>query len=139
TLAYYGIALNEKDDPNDGKGIGRVVREIYKDGSLGPIYFIRYNKTWDKSLSEFPFYKKSKDRGFKKACEELLDKPLMMQQWVEEQDRDDPLFPLKDQFKAFSYYYLEDGRVVGWWKHALTSMSVDNGKSWEYHPLRAPG
>ncbi len=139
TLAYYGIALNEKDDPNDGKGIGRVVREIYKDGSLGPIYFIRYNKTWDKSLSEFPFYKKSKDRGFKKACEELLDKPLMMQQWVEEQDRDDPLIPLKDQFKAFSYYHLEDGRVVGWWKHALTSMSVDNGKSWEYHPLRAPG
>src|SRR5690606_28604953 len=109
TLAYYGIALNEKDDPNDGKGIGRVVREIYKDGSLGPIHFIRYNKTWDTSLSEYPFYKKSKDRGFKKACEELMNTPLMMQQWVEEQDRDDPLIPLKDQFKAFSYYHLDDG------------------------------
>jgi hypothetical protein len=34
-LAYYGIALDAKDDPNDGKGIGRVVREIYKDGSFG--------------------------------------------------------------------------------------------------------
>lgn len=139
TLAYYGIALNEKDDPNDGKGIGRVVREIYKDGSLGPIYFIRYNKTWDKSLSEYPFYKKSKDKGFVKACEKLLSKPLMMQQWVEEQDRDDPLIPLQDQFKAFSYYHLPDGRVVGWWKHALTSMSLDGGKNWEYHPMRAPG
>ena len=139
TLAYYGIALHERDDPNDGKGIGRVVREIKKDGSYGPIYFIRYNKTWDQSLSEYPFFKESKDKAFVKACEELLSKPLMMQQWVEEQDRDDPLIPLKDQFKAFSYYHLDDGRVVGWWKHALTSMSLDGGKSWEYHPMRAPG
>ena len=45
-LAYYGVAMDKKDDPNDGKGIGRVIREIYKDGSFGPIYFIRYNKTW---------------------------------------------------------------------------------------------
>ncbi|MDN3594824.1 six-hairpin glycosidase [Zunongwangia endophytica] len=139
TLAYYGIALNEKDDPNDGKGIGRVVREIKKDGSLGPIYFIRYNKTWDKSLSEYAFYNKSKDKEFVKACEELLSKPLMMQQWVEEQDRDDALIPLKDQFKAFSYYHLADGRTVGWWKHALTSLSLDGGENWEYHPMRAPG
>ncbi len=27
-LAYYGIALDAKDDPNDGNGIGRVVREV---------------------------------------------------------------------------------------------------------------
>src|SRR5690554_5141821 len=45
-LAYYGIALDAKDSPNDGNGIGRVVREIKKDGSFGPIYFIRYNKGW---------------------------------------------------------------------------------------------
>lgn len=139
TLAYYGIALNEKDDPNDGKGIGRVVREIKKDGSYGSIYFIRYNKTWDQSLSEYPFYKKSKDKNFVEACDELLSKPLMMQQWVEEQDRDDPLIPLQDQFKAFSYYHLPDNRIVGFWKHALTSMSLDGGETWEYHPLRAPG
>ncbi|WBL23395.1 six-hairpin glycosidase [Zunongwangia sp. HRR-M8] len=139
TLAYYGISLNEKDSPNDGRGIGRVVREIKKDGSFGKIYFIRYNKTWDKSLSEFPFYNKSRDKDFRKACEELLSKPLMMQQWVEEQDRDDPLIPLQDQFKAFSYYHLDKNKIVGWWKHALTSMSLDGGGSWEYHPMRAPG
>src|SRR5205085_1130973 len=28
TLAYYGIVLGKGDDPNDGNGIGRVVREI---------------------------------------------------------------------------------------------------------------
>lgn len=138
-LGYYGIAMDERDSPNDGNGIGRVVREIYDNGSFGPIYFIRYNKNWDQSLSKFPFYKESEDEEFVQACEELLTKPLMMQQWVEEQDRDDPLIPLQEQFKAFSYYHLPDDRVVGWWKHALTSMSLDGGKTWEYHPLRAPG
>lgn len=139
SLAYYGIALDRKDDPNDGKGIGRVVREIYKDGSFGPIYFIRFNKSFDQSKAVFPFYKKSKDKKFIKACDELLSKPLMMQQWVEEADRDDALIPLKKEYKAFSYYHLPNGNVIGLWKHALTSMSKDNGKTWEYNALRAPG
>ncbi|WP_286965628.1 six-hairpin glycosidase [Flavobacterium sp. UBA4854] len=138
-LAYYGIAMDEKDDPNDGKGIGRVIREIKKDGSFGEIYFIRYNKTWDKSKSKFPFYTTSKDKGFKKACEEILSNPLMLQQWVEEADRDDELIPLQKPYKAFSYYHLPNGNVVGLWKHALTSISRDGGKSWDYMPLRAPG
>ena len=139
TLAYYGIVMKPHDDPNDGKGIGRVIREIYKDGSLGPIYFIRHNKSWDTSKSAYPFYTQSKDKGFKKACEELLAMPLMMQQWVEEADRDDPLIPLHKEYKAFSYYHIPDGRVVGLWKHALTSMSLDHGKTWQYDALRAPG
>lgn len=139
TLAFYGISMDEKDSPNDGKGIGRVIREIYKDGSLGPIYFIRYNKGWNETNTDFPFYKSSKDKGFKKACEELLSQPLQMQQWVEEADRDDPLIPLQKQYKAFSYYHLPNGNVIGLWKHALTSMSKDGGKTWEYTPLRAPG
>ena len=35
-IGNYGIALTPKDDPNDGNGIGRVVREIREDGSFGP-------------------------------------------------------------------------------------------------------
>lgn len=139
SLAYYGIALDAKDDPNDGKGIGRVVREIKKDGSYGPIYFLRYNSTWDKGKSQYPFYTKSKDKGFVQACNEILANPLMMQQMVEEADRNDPLIPYKRPVKAFSYYHLADGRVVGLWKHALTSVSNNGGKSWKYDPLRAPG
>ncbi|WP_114748481.1 exo-alpha-sialidase [Pleomorphovibrio marinus] len=138
-LGYYGIAMDAKDSPNDGKGIGRVVREIYEDGTFGPIHFIRYNSSWDRSLSKYPYYEESGDEGFVAACEELMDEPLMMQQWVEEADRDDPLIPLQKQFKAFSYYHLEDGSVVGLWKHALTSLSKDGGKTWEYDPVRAPG
>jgi hypothetical protein len=138
-LAYYGIAMDEKDDPNDGKGIGRVIREIKKDGSFGEIYFIRYNKSWDKSKSAFPFYTQAKDKGLKKACEEILSDPLVLQQWVEEADRDDELIPLKKPYKALSSYHLPNGDVVGLWKHALTSISKDGGKSWEYMPVRAPG
>lgn len=138
-LGYYGICLDAKDNPNDGDGIGRVVREIYADGSFGPIYFIRYNHNWNADNTSWPFYESSSDAGFLAACKELLADPLMMQQWVEEADRDDPLIPLKEQYKAFSYYHLPDGRVVGWWKHALTSISGDDGKTWEYLPLRAPG
>jgi len=139
TLAYYGVALDAKDDPNDGNGLGRVVREIHKDGSFGPIYFIHFNASFDEKGAKYPFYKKSKDKAFIQACDELLGTPLMMQQWVEESDRNDPLIPLQRPVKAFSFYHLNDGRVVGLWKHALTSMSKDNGKTWQYSPLRAPG
>lgn len=139
TLGYYGIAFDAKDDPNDGKGIGRVVREIYRDGNMGPIYFIRFNSSWNDQKTDYPFYKSSKDSGFVQVCDELLHDPLMMQQWVEEADRDDPLIPLKEQYKALSYYHLPSGRVVGLWKHALTSMSNDNGRNWLYTPVRAPG
>ncbi|MCE7060196.1 exo-alpha-sialidase [Dyadobacter sp. CY343] len=138
TLGYYGIALDAKDDPNDGNGIGRVVREIKEDGSLGPIYFIRNNASW-KQKSDYPFYETSKDKAFVAACKELLANQLVVQQWVEEADRNDPLIPLKGEYKAFSSYHLPDGRVVGLWKNALTSMSNDNGKTWLYKPKRAPG
>jgi hypothetical protein len=62
-----------------------------------------------------------------------------MQQMVEEADRSDPLIPLKKDFKAFNYYHLSNGNVVGLWKFALTSISKDEGKTWLYDPLRAPG
>ncbi|WP_049772251.1 six-hairpin glycosidase [Pedobacter heparinus] len=138
-LAYYGIAMDKKDDPNDGKGIGRVIREIRKDNTYGPIYFLRPNSSWDMKHAAYPMYSSSKDKDFVKACNEILASPLMMQQMVEEADRNDPLIPLNRPVKAFSYYHLQDGRVVGLWKHALTSISKDNGKSWQYNPLRAPG
>jgi len=137
-LAYIGISLDPHDSPNDGKGIGRVVREVYSDGSFSPVYFIRYNKGWGVENTSFPFYKECNDPGFVNACDELLNKPLMMQQWVEEADRDDSLIPLKQQYKAFSFYHLPDNRVAGFWKEGLTSISSDEGKTW-LTPVRAPG
>jgi hypothetical protein len=138
TLAFYGIVLGPGDDPNDGNGIGRAVREIYKDGSLGPIYFIHYNKKWNEKNTSYPFYKSSKDKGFIEACDEILSNPLEVQQWVEEAGRDDPIIPLKKDLKAFNWYHLPDKRVVGLWKYALTSISKDEGRTWLYNPVRAP-
>ncbi len=138
-LGYYGMVLAPKDDPNDGKGIGRVVREINKDGSFGAIYFLRYNHAFNEKNTSYPFYKTSKNNNFVAACDELLASPLQMQQMVEEADKDDPLIPLKKDFKAFNYYHLPDGRAVGLWKYALTSITKDDGKTWTYNPTRAPG
>ncbi|MGC4102904.1 exo-alpha-sialidase [Ferruginibacter sp.] len=138
-LGYYGIVLGAHDDPNDGNGIGRVIREIKADGSFGPIYFLRYNHAFNEKNTLYPFYKTAKDAAFVKACEEILATPLLMQQMVEEADRNDPLIPLQKDFKAFNYYHLPNGNVVGLWKYALTSISKDEGKTWQYGPLRAPG
>jgi hypothetical protein len=137
-FAYYGLIVGEHDDPNDGLGIGRVVREVNKDGSFGPIYFIRYNHKFNEKNTSYPFYTRSKDKGFIEACNEVLGNPLITQQWNEEADRDDPLIPLKKEYKAFSFYHLPDGRVVGLWKNALTAISTDNGKTWPANAARAP-
>lgn len=138
-LAYYGIALGQKDDPNDGNGIGRVIREIKADGTFGPIYFLRYNHSFNEKNTVYPFYKSSGDRNLIVACDEILSTPLLMMQTVEEGDRNDPLIPLQKDFKAFNYYHLPNGNVVGLWKSALTSISKDEGRTWQYNPTRAPG
>lgn len=139
TMANYGIALDKKDDPNDGNGIGRVVREINRDGSYGPIYFIYYNHGFNEKNTDYPYFRKSRDKEFVKACREILDNPLYMMQWVEEADRDDSLIPLSKGYKAFNYYHLPDGKVACLWKHALTSVSEDGGYTWAEPVLRAKG
>lgn len=138
-LGFYAISFDAKDDPNDGHGIGRAVREIQADGKYGPIYFIHYNPGYSEKNTKYPYFTKSKNKAFVEACKELLANKLMTQQWNEEADRKDPLITLQKQYKAFSYYHLPDGRVVGLWKNALTAISTDNGKSWPESAFRAPG
>ena len=142
----YGICMTIKDDPNDGNGIGRVVREIKKDGSFGPIYFVYYNHGFSEKNTDYPYYKKSKDKGFVAAVDAMLADPMQRMQWVEEADRNDPLIPLDKPYKAFSGYTLPDGRKVALWKHAVTSISADGGHTWRLQDVngklgcdRAPG
>ena len=142
----YGICLTMKDDPNDGNGIGRVVREVKQDGSLGPIYFVYYNHNFSERNTVFPYYKRSKDKAFVAAVNAMLADPMQRMQWVEEADRNDPLIPLNKPYKAFSGYTLPDGRKVGRWKHAVTSLSADGGNTWRLVNIdgklgcdRAPG
>ncbi len=138
-IGNYGIALHPKDDPNDGNGIGRVVREILPDGSFGPVYFIYYNHDFNEKNTAYPNFRKSKDKGFREACQEILDNPLYRMQMVEEADRNDPMLPLKNPYKAFCWYTLPNGDIASLWKHALTSVSKDGGNTWHEPVSRAKG
>lgn len=124
--AFHG----EAPSPNDGSGIGRVVREIYPDNSLGPIYFIRHNqqKGWDPAKAEiYPLYKESDDKGFVEACEALLSDKLVRAQWWEEDRSEDNFYRIKG--KAFSFYHRENGDIVGIAKSAQVSKSEDEAES----------
>lgn len=166
-IGSYGLCPTPKSDPNDGNGIGRVVREVKEDGSLGPVFFLYLNKGLTPSLSPlgetidafiaraekegegeqitekkiiWPLYTKCKDKKFRAACDEIMASPLYWMQFVEECDRNDARLPLKNVYKAFSYYQLLDNEtIVGLWKHALTSQSKDGGKTWTEPVARAKG
>lgn len=135
----YGIVLFPKDDPNDGNGIGRVVREIKSNGEFGEIYFIYYNHGFNESNTSYPYYKSAKDKEFVAAVDEMIADPMQRMQWVEEADRNDKLLPLAAPYKAFCGYTLPDGRKVALWKHAVTSISSDGGNTWQYPCERAYG
>ncbi|WP_278983163.1 MGH1-like glycoside hydrolase domain-containing protein [Segatella bryantii] len=137
-LGSYGVCLNKKDHNNDGNGIGRVIREVKADGKLGKIYFIYYNHDFNEKNTDYPFYTHA-DKHLKKACKGILANPRLVMQWVEEADREDPILPLKKEYKAYNDYTLPDGRIVALWKHALTSISSDGGKTWLEPVNRAEG
>ena len=140
-LGNYGVAFDKKDDPNDGNGLGRVIREVKKDGTLGTIYFIYQNSGYSRQSGKsgiFPFYTKA-PKDVKLACEEILANPRYRMQWVEEADRNDPLIPLNKEYKAYCDYTLPDGQIAALWKHALTSTSADGGLTWSQPVERAMG
>ncbi|MHC4338452.1 MAG: hypothetical protein ACYSTG_10995, partial [Planctomycetota bacterium] len=149
-LGFYSYCAHPRTSPNAGNGLGRVVREIYKDGSFGPIYFIRYNRHagFNESNTNYPFYKTSKDKGFLKACKALLADKLITLQWWEEDRAKDGFYVIdpgnvKDAFpfhanvttfkgagKALCFYHRPDGAVVALWKNQWSALSPDDGKSW---------
>jgi hypothetical protein len=130
-----------KLNPNDGTGVGRVVREAHPDGSFGNIYFIRYNSHngWNETNTLFPFYTTSSDAGFKDACKALLANRLVtMQWWEEERVTNDPFYyPMGQALKALSFYHRKDGTVAGFWKSSWASLSKDEGKTWS-KPVQVP-
>ena len=150
TLAFYSYCATPRSSPNAGNGLGRVVREIYKDGRFGPIYFIRYNRHagWNESNTNYPFYKTSPDTGFVAACEALLADKLVTLQWWEEDRGKDGFYVIhpgevenaayfshkittsKGAGKAFSFFHRADGVVVGLWKNQYSALSPDDGKTW---------
>lgn len=136
TIGFYSYCPTPRDGPNKGQGLGRVVREIYPDDSFGHIYYIRYNRHagWNESNTpRYPFYKTSNDKGFVEACDALLvDKLATLQWWEMDQARDGfyAIDPRGITPKALCYYHRPDGVVVAIWKHQLSALSADEGKTW---------
>lgn len=135
TLGFYSFCPTPRDAPNKGQGLGRVVREIYRNGKLGPIYFIRYNRHagWNETNTRYPFYTRSKDKGFVQACDVLLKDKLVTLQWWEEDRATDGFYTIKldgAEPKAFSFCHRSDGVVLGVWKAQLAALSADEGKTW---------
>jgi hypothetical protein len=137
-LSFYG----RFDHTNDGLGIGRAVREIGKDGSLGPIFFIRYNGGWNEANTPYKLYDKSDSREFVAACKALLANKLMTQQWWEEDRGKDGFFPLEGNStftgKALSFFHRREGKeVVGLWKEGWSAVTRDEGRTWSV-PVKLP-
>jgi hypothetical protein len=137
TLGFYSYSPTPRYGPNHGQGIGRVVREVYEDGSMGPIFYIRYNREvgWSETTApRFPFYQTSEDRGFLNACEALLSDKLVTAQWWEEDRSTDGFFTLPidegPEPKAFNAFQRPDGVWVGLWKNQLAALSKDRGETW---------
>ncbi len=129
---FYGIAPNDTIAPNNGYGVGRVVREIYEDGTFSPIYFLRINEKAGYTMENtqlFPLFEDSGDAGFAAACRELLSDRLVTQQMWEEERLDTDFFT-QPGAEALSYFTLPDGRVLGVYKNSLVTCSKDGGESW---------
>jgi hypothetical protein len=136
-LAFYGHA----EDPFQEGGIGRVVREAYKDGTFGPIYFVRYTShaRWNETNTSYPFYKTSPDPGFVAACEALLRDRLKTLQWYDEDRGLDGFYKVevKEAGEAFNWYRRKDGKIVGLWKRSLAAISEDGGETFSA-PAKCP-
>ncbi|MFC2085299.1 hypothetical protein ACFLS9_09595 [Bacteroidota bacterium] len=135
TIGFYSYCATPRHSPNLGQGLGRVVREVYKNGTYGPIYFIRYNRHagWNESNTNYPFYTESSNKGFVEACRELLNNKLVTLQWWEMDRAKDGFYtidPGDKQIKALSFYHRPDNIAVALWKYNYTALSPDDGNTW---------
>jgi hypothetical protein len=117
---------------NNGNSIGRVVREVYEDFSMGPIYFIRLNDHW-KDEVKYPIFRESDDQEFIRACESFLSDRVRRIQWWEEDykatDADTFYMPYERE-KAFCFYTISDSLTIGLFKSRMITFTTDRGQSW---------
>ncbi len=153
-LGFYGHAPHHDVCPWNTYGMGRVIREVFEDGKMGDIYFIRYldYSGWTEEKLPFPYYKSCPDSGFVECCEELLGDRLVTQQWREEHGYRDETIGFKlfakdpngdapsntpyEASSSFCWYNIDEKQVIGYWKQGKVGRSDDGGKTWviEYEP-----
>lgn len=153
----YGHAPHHDICPWRNFGIGRVVREVFEDGSMGEIYFIRYldYSGWTEEKLPFPFYKRAADKSFVAACDELLADKFVTEQWTEEHGPADTAIGLKipkddqdggtapntpfESASSFCWYHINENTVAALWKQGKVGRSDDGGLNWDirYEPTFA--
>ena len=129
---FYSISPNHGIAPNKGYGVGRVVREVYKDFTFSPVYFLRFNEKGgytEENTKNFPPFTASEDFGFIAGCQELLANRLVTQQMWEEERLDTEFFT-QPGAEAISYFTRPDGEVVGLYKNSIVTKSSDRGETW---------
>ncbi len=110
-FAYYGIVLGPKMIPMMVMALVVLYVRYIKTVVLG--LFILFATTMLSMKKEYilSVLRSSKDKGFVEGCKKALGNNLLIQQWAEEADHNDPLVSLhNDNYKAFNYYQLPDGQ-----------------------------
>ena len=131
-MGFYGISPKPNIAPNKGYGVGRVIREIKEDLTWSNIYFIYFNEAVGftrENTKAFPIYTESNDEEFIRDCNEILNHPLVIKQWWEEQ-RYEAIFQGGEEREAFCYYTCPSGKIYGFYKNGYVTSSLDGGHSW---------
>lgn len=138
-MTHHGVTPDIHVIPNSGYGMGRVVRRIHEDGTLGEIFVLRVNTQagWRKEHFPYRWFDDSEDDAFVSACHALLSDHLANGAWWEEERLDEGFFPLKGM-RAPSFRHLPDGRVAAIGKSGLSAVSDDEGAHWT-HVEKAKG
>lgn len=127
-LSFYGIVHDRHTSmPCDGWGVGRAVRRVFPDGTLGEIHFLLYNTPAGYTAGNTPAYSPytaSADAAFVAACEALLQDGPVLQQMYEEQRFDKTLFPTPRE-QALSFYTISEHEMMGVYKKGLAAISTD--------------
>ncbi len=142
TTGFYGYSPDHAV-PWEKNGLGRVVREVFPDGTMGPVYFIyvMYSSGWKKEDLPYPEYREAENQDFIDACNALLNDRFETQQWAEEHGNDCEHVFLKTHnevyskyenkpYQAFTRYHINKNTVVALWKHGITGISFDDGENW---------
>lgn len=136
-LGFYGWSPDPCTVGWDNYGIGRVVRELYPDDTMGPIFFIRpcWQGGWSREQLLYPLYTEAADQDFIACCRQLLADRLALQQWAEENGDRDELIQIKHgpdgvSNQAFCWYHTDEQTVIGLWKHSRCARSDDGGNTW---------
>lgn len=130
-MTHLGVTPDIHVIPNSGYGMGRVVRRVYPNGSLGKIYVLRINTQagWHAEHFPYPVWEQAEDVAFQEACAALLADKLATGAWWEEERLDTEFFPLAGM-RAPSFCPLADGTVVAVGKVGMFALSYDSGNTW---------